>query len=124
MARPRPVLPPGTAVSARTHTPPGSRVQAALAEVDGQAVMTVTDDGPGVPPELQSQVFERFTRADTSRVRAETAVPGGSTGLGLAIVSAVVEAHHGRVTLDSHPGHTRFTVTLPLAPAAAEPVPA
>ena len=108
--------------NARTHTPPGSRVQAALAEVDGQAVMTVTDDGPGVPPELQSQVFERFTRADTSRVRAETAVPGGSTGLGLAIVSAVVEAHHGRVTLDSHPGHTRLTVTLPLAPAASEPV--
>ena len=99
--------------NARTHTPPGTRVEAALSSLDGQTIITVTDNGPGVPAELQSQIFERFTRADTSRVRASTAPHGGSTGLGLAIVSAVVEAHHGRVAVDSHAGFSRFTVTLP-----------
>ena len=99
---------------------------AALATVEGQAVMTVTDNGPGVPAELQPQIFERFTRADTSRVRARSAAQGGSTGLGLAIVAAVVEAHHGQVTVESHPGYTRFTVTLPTvgAPATGRGVPA
>jgi two-component system OmpR family sensor kinase len=63
-------------------------------------------------------VFERFTRADTSRVRAHGAPSGTSTGLGLAIVAAVVEAHQGRVTVQSQPGWTEFTVWLPLAPAA------
>ena len=99
--------------NARTHTPPGTRVEAALSSLDGQTIITVTDNGPGVPAELQSQIFERFTRADTSRVRASTAPQGGSTGLGLAIVSAVVEAHHGRVAVESHAGFSRFTVTLP-----------
>ena len=59
---------------------------------------------------LQSEVFERFARGDTSRSRK-----GGSTGLGLAIVSAVVKAHNGTITLDSAPGHTEFTVRLQLA---------
>ena len=53
-------------------------------------------------------VFERFARGDTSRSRA-----AGSTGLGLAIVAAVVDAHDGTVTVDSRPGRTAFTVTLP-----------
>ncbi|HEY5846913.1 MAG TPA: HAMP domain-containing sensor histidine kinase [Microlunatus sp.] len=107
--------------NARTHTPPGTQVEAALSTSGGQAVMTVTDNGPGVPPDLQAQVFERFTRADTSRVRATNAAQGGSTGLGLAIVAAVVEAHHGQVAVDSHPGHTRFTVTLPTTSIAERP---
>ena len=108
--------------NARTHTPAGTRVEAALASRAGQAVITVTDNGPGVPTELQAQIFERFTRADTSRVRASRARQGGSTGLGLAIVAAVVEAHHGQVAVDSRPGNTCFTVTLPLteAPATVE----
>jgi two-component system OmpR family sensor kinase len=72
-------------------------------------VLTVTDNGPGIPEQLQSEVFERFARGDTSRSRK-----GGSTGLGLAIVSAVVKAHHGAITLESAPGHTEFTVRLPL----------
>ena len=57
----------------------------------------VIDNGPGIPAEIQDQVFERFTRADTSRVRAAGAAQGKSTGLGLAIVAAVVDAHHGSV---------------------------
>ena len=66
--------------------------------------MTVTDDGPGIPAELQPEIFERFARGDTSRSRT-----AGSTGLGLAIVAAVVEAHHGTVELTSCPGRTVFS---------------
>jgi two-component system OmpR family sensor kinase len=105
--------------NARTHTPPGTRVHSTIEIRDGQAVVRVSDDGPGIPPEIQQRVFERFTRADTSRVRADGAAAGTSTGLGLAIVAAVVEAHQGRVTVSSRPGWTEFTVWLPLAPAAA-----
>jgi two-component system OmpR family sensor kinase len=105
--------------NARTHTPPGTHVHAAIEVRDGQAVVRVGDDGPGIPPEIQQRVFERFTRADTSRVRAAGAASGTSTGLGLAIVAAVVEAHQGRVTVSSRPGWTEFTVALPLAPAPA-----
>ena len=53
----------------------------------------MTNNGPGIPADIQSRVFERFTRADVSRVRTPGAPAGGSTGLGLAIVAAVVEAH-------------------------------
>jgi two-component system OmpR family sensor kinase len=80
----------------------------------------VTDDGPGIPAELQPTLFERFVRGDASRSRA-----AGSTGLGLAIVQAVVAAHHGQVTVDSRPGRTRFAITLPALPpepTTAEPM--
>ena len=78
--------------NARTHTPPGTRVDASLTVGEGQAVMTISDNGPGIPDGIRDQIFERFTRADTSRVRASGAANGASTGLGLAIVAAVVEA--------------------------------
>jgi len=96
--------------NARVHTPPGTRVTVALSGEPGRAVVTVTDDGPGIPPELGGTLFERFARGDSSRFRGT-----GSTGLGLAIVEAVVTAHHGDVTVDSRPGFTRFRVSLPLA---------
>jgi two-component system OmpR family sensor kinase len=73
-------------------------------------VLTVTDDGPGIPPELLPELFERFTRADTARSHATDA---SSTGLGLAIVDAVVGAHGGAVLVTSRPGMTRFTIALP-----------
>ena len=72
-------------------------------------VISVTDDGPGIPAALLPDLFERFTRADTSRSHATNA---SSTGLGLAIVDAVVTAHHGAVLVTSRPGMTRFTITL------------
>jgi two-component system, OmpR family, sensor kinase len=101
--------------NARTHTPPGTRVRAALALDGPNALVTVSDTGPGIPDEIQDRVFERFTRAEVSRVRTPGAQTGRSTGLGLAIVAAVVEAHHGSVTVQSQPGHTEFVVSLPLA---------
>ena len=101
--------------NARTHTPPGTVVETGVSVESGEAVITVTDNGPGIPADIQSRVFERFTRADVSRVRTPGGPAGGSTGLGLAIVAAVVEAHHGRVAVTSGPGQTRFTVTVPLA---------
>ncbi|WP_367129908.1 sensor histidine kinase [Saccharothrix sp. HUAS TT1] len=94
--------------NARTHTPPGTTVTTSLSTVDRAVEVAVTDDGPGIPPESQREVFERFSRGDTSRSRA-----AGSTGLGLSIVAAVVASHHGSVRLDSEPGRTAFTVRLP-----------
>jgi two-component system OmpR family sensor kinase len=95
--------------NARTHTPPGTTVTTSLAvdESDG-AVLTVADDGPGIPPWLQPEIFERFARGDSSRSRR-----GGSTGLGLAIVAAVVRAHGGAIGVHSVPGKTEFVVRFP-----------
>jgi two-component system OmpR family sensor kinase len=96
--------------NARVHTGAGTVVTTRLESDGTHAALSVVDNGPGIPEHLQSEVFERFARGDTSRSRK-----GGSTGLGLAIVSAVVKAHDGTITLDSAPGHTDFTVRLPLA---------
>lgn len=98
-------------INAGTHTPPGTTVEAALRVDSGWAVVSVSDNGPGVPEQIRDKVFERFTRADASRARTQD---GSSTGLGLAIVAAVVAAHGGRVSLDTRPGHTCFGVHLPL----------
>ena len=94
--------------NARVHTPPGSAVTITLQPGDEGATLQIRDNGPGIPPDLLPEVFERFSRADSSRSRE-----AGSTGLGLAIVSAVVAAHHGTITVRSAPGDTEFTLTLP-----------
>ena len=99
--------------NARVHTPTGTQVTVALGVLDGFAIVTVTDTGPGIPPEVQPVLFERFARADTSRSRAT-----GSTGLGLAITTAIVRAHDGVVDAVSQPGQTVFRMRLPLAPDA------
>ena len=124
--------------NAGKHTPPGSTVSVALrvdeapgtssdswSAPDGGMVergvrpaaprveLSITDDGAGIPPELLPDLFERFTRADTSRARDLDAA-GKSTGLGLAIVDAVVAAHGGSITVTSRTGHTRFAIYLPL----------
>lgn len=98
--------------NAARHTPPGSRIELRLRAEGGSAVVEVADDGPGVPPELREQVFERFVRGDGP---ADRAVSGGS-GLGLAIVSAVAASHGGRAEVtDSESGGALFRVRLPLA---------
>ncbi len=83
-----------------------------------QLVVSVTDDGPGIPAELLPGLFERFTRADTSRSHAANA---SSTGLGLAIVHAVITAHRGAVLVTSRAGMTRFTIVLARLAETAEP---
>ena len=87
---------------------------------DGHVIARVRDDGPGIPEKLRPELFGRFVRGDASRDRAT-----GSTGLGLSIVNAVVQAHHGTVSVASEPGATVFTVQLPVEqPAVAkEPSP-
>jgi two-component system, OmpR family, sensor kinase len=100
--------------NARTHTPPGTRVVTGLRIEGGMAVISVMDDGPGIPADIHGRVFERFTRGDDSRAR-NSGQAGGSTGLGLAIVAAVAEAHQGSVRMSSVPHDTRFEIWLPLA---------
>jgi two-component system OmpR family sensor kinase len=97
--------------NAGSHTPPGTTVTVALSGPGPGAssvVLSVTDNGPGIPADLQPGLFERFVRGDTSRSHAT-----GSTGLGLAIVDAVTAAHGGNVGVTSRPGNTSFTITLP-----------
>ncbi|WP_329054137.1 HAMP domain-containing histidine kinase [Amycolatopsis sp. NBC_01488] len=96
--------------NARTHTPAGTTVTTTLSTSDGVVRLHVADDGPGIPPDVLPDVFERFARGDNSRSRA-----AGSTGLGLAIVAAVVGAHGGRVGVNSRPGRTEFEITFPEA---------
>ena len=105
--------------NAARHTPAGTVVTVALrasragrgaGAAPGTAVVSVTDNGPGIPAELQPDVFERFVRGDTSRSRA-----AGSSGLGLAIVHAVTAAHGGTANVTSRPGETRFTIELPIS---------
>jgi two-component system, OmpR family, sensor kinase len=93
------------------HTPPGTHIHAAVERSNGHVVLTVADDGPGIPDELRERIFERFTRGDGDR--------GGSFGLGLSIVRAVAESHDGTVVVaPSAPGGgARFVVTLPSPPS-------
>jgi two-component system OmpR family sensor kinase len=95
--------------NAARHTPAGTAVTVAVAALGDTAQVSVTDTGPGIPPELQPAVFERFVRGDSSRSRA-----AGSSGLGLAIVQAVTAAHGGHAAVASRPGETRFTISLPI----------
>ncbi|MFC5379464.1 sensor histidine kinase [Aquipuribacter nitratireducens] len=101
--------------NARVHTPPGTTVTLRVERSGGDAVVTVADDGPGVPDGLRDSVFERFTRGDSSRSRA-----AGSTGLGLSIVAAVVRAHGGTVASPAQARGAAFVVSLPLARSSDE----
>ena len=87
-----------------------SRIQVALRQDQDAAVLTVDDDGPGIPANQRRAVFERFTRLDLARARSRT----GGAGLGLAIVADIVAVHGGTVeATDSPLGGARFTIRLP-----------
>jgi signal transduction histidine kinase len=100
--------------------PAGSRIRLAVGGEGDRAWIAVADEGPGIAPQDQPHVFDRFWRADKARSRAD-----GGTGLGLAIVRQIAESHGGRVTLQSKPGvGSSFVIWLPVASApAAEPAP-
>lgn len=84
--------------NARTHTPAGTPITVTLGHSDAGTTVSVTDKGPGLTDADQERIFERFFRADPSRVRTQNATDNGS-GLGLSIVDAVMRAHGGRVTV-------------------------
>jgi signal transduction histidine kinase len=91
------------------HTPEGRAVTVALSEEDGQAVLRVLDEGPGIPAQDLANLFQRFYRAQYSRDRAS-----GGAGLGLAIVKAIVTSHLGTIEAANRPdGGAVFTVRLP-----------
>ncbi len=97
------------------HTSPGTTIRASTELAGAEAVLTVEDDGPGVPSELAPTLFERFVRGAGGAPRRDGAV-GGSFGLGLAIVRAVAQSHGGTVELENVTPHgARFLVRLPLA---------
>jgi len=105
--------------NAVTHTPKGTGVRVTILTEGSFAVLGVSDDGPGMRPADTARVFERFFRADPSRVRSS-----GGSGLGLSIVAALVAAHGGRVDVQSAEGRgTTFTVRLPLAGVTLPPPP-
>jgi signal transduction histidine kinase len=89
---------------------PGGIIRIELTARDRQAVLTVGDDGPGIPPERLGDLFEWFS---TGRTRGTAGEPG--TGLGLAISRGIVDGHGGTITVESTPGQgATFRVTLPL----------
>ena len=101
--------------NALRHTDPGTAVEASVERIDGEIVLSVEDDGPGIPPELHDKVFERFFRGAGDR--------SGSSGLGLAIVRAVATSHDGSVSLeDPLDGRgARFVVRFPALRASPAP---
>lgn len=94
--------------NAHAHTPPGTIVTTSIERDDDDAVLRVTDTGPGIDPAVADTLFERFSRGDRARNR-----DAGSTGLGLSIAQAIVVAHRGTIAVHSRPGETTFTVRLP-----------
>jgi signal transduction histidine kinase len=108
--------------NALRHTPPGGEVTVSLGPDSrpGAVRATVSDTGPGVPAEDLPNVFERFYRADRARARSD-----GGSGIGLAVVKQLVEAHGGRVWVESPPDEgATFGFALPAAVARDGPDPA
>jgi two-component system sensor histidine kinase KdpD len=95
--------------NAAKYTPVGSTVRlAALRSANNLLLVTVSDDGPGLPKGQEEAIFEKFTRG-----ARESATSG--VGLGLAICRAIIEAHKGRIWAENQPaGGARFSFTLPL----------
>jgi signal transduction histidine kinase len=90
------------------YTPDGGRVVVATTRRENQAVLTISDSGPGVPEAEQTRIWERLYRGDQSRSQS-------GLGLGLSLVRAIVEAHGGRASVRNAPsGGAVFEVTLPL----------
>lgn len=103
------------AANAAQHTAGGGRIGIGSRIRAGEAQLWVRDDGPGIPPDEQRRIFERFSRLDPGRRTS-------GAGLGLAIVQAIATAHDGRVTVESTPGHgATFVLHLPVDEDPDEP---
>ena len=98
--------------NARTHTPAGTKIDVSVIQSEDGVRIRIADNGPGLSTADQSRIFERFYRADASRVRTD----GEGTGLGLSIVEAVMRAHAGKVSVESELGKgATFTLFFPLS---------
>jgi two-component system OmpR family sensor kinase len=98
--------------NARAHTPTGTKIDVSVIQSEDGIRISVADNGPGLSAEDQKKIFERFYRADTSRVR----VDGEGSGLGLSIVDAVMKAHGGSVSVQSELGKgATFTLFFPIS---------
>jgi two-component system OmpR family sensor kinase len=96
--------------NARTHTPAGTAIAVSIAQSGDGVRIAISDNGPGLSEEDQKRIFERFYRADSSRVRND----GEGSGLGLSIVDAVMKAHGGSVSVASEVGKgSTFTLFFP-----------
>ncbi len=97
--------------------PANSRIRLAVGSERGFAWIAVSDEGPGIAPEHQPRVFDRFWRSDKARSRAD-----GGTGLGLSIVRQIARSHGGDVQLQSKLGlGSTFTIWLPVASVSDDP---
>ena len=106
--------------NAFVHTPPGTSVRVRAVRLPAGVVLSVEDDGPGIPAEQREHVFHRFYRGDGSQA--------SGSGLGLAIAQELAEAMDGTLELESRPGRTVFSLMLPAAelerhPPVREPAP-
>jgi heavy metal sensor kinase len=97
------------------YSPDGATVAMRVERVGDEALLAISDEGPGIPPEHRERIFDRFFRVDASRSRN-----GGGAGLGLAIAKWAVEIHGGHITVtDRSGGGSEFRILLPLAQQAA-----
>lgn len=97
--------------NALQHSPTGGTVRVRLEQCGREIRLSVQDDGPGIPLEAQSRIFERFHRLDPARSRRH-----GGTGLGLAIAQAIARRHGGVIRVESTPGQgARFSLRLSAA---------
>jgi len=97
------------------YTPPGGTVRVSIERTGEAAILSVKDTGPGIPPEEQEKVFQRFFRSPEARSAGQ-----GGSGLGLSIARSIAEAHGGKLELESAPGKgSTFRIYLPLRPQPA-----
>ncbi len=101
--------------NALNYCPSGSQIDLSLTEENQNAIITITDNGPGIDPSLHERVFDRFFRGPNQDVQG--------TGLGLAIAKLIVEKHHGKIKLDNNllGSGLRVTITLPSLPVDSHP---
>ncbi|UCE90181.1 MAG: ATP-binding protein, partial [Pseudomonadota bacterium] len=90
-------------------SPPRGEVRVGISAEDEHYVLSVSDDGPGIPEEFRPRLFQKFSQSDSSDTRIR-----GGTGLGLSICHAIVERHNGEIRVDCPPkGGTTVYVSLP-----------
>lgn len=98
------------------YSPDGGVITVRLTENQNRVILSISDQGLGIPRKDLNKIFDRFYRVDKARSRAQ-----GGTGLGLAIAKEIIEAHHGRIWADSSEGKgSTFYISLPYEPMSEE----